>query len=388
MLAKVEIEEDRGEAIEDALNISGIAVYTDGSGFENKIGAAAVLVKNGIVKRSLRYCLGTDTQHTVYEAEAVAVTLGLHLLIGMKKTMEEVTIGMDNQAVLMGTMNQKSKAGHYLMDKIHDMLEDLQVTQARRRGEKIGGYRSGRGRTELEDGSVGWKDWGLKRWCKVKFVWTPGHEGIDGNEKADEEAKRAAQGESSPAKELPSFLRRKPLLLSVSATCQLLKKKTKQRWRGEWNSSPRFTRTKQIDNSLPSDNYLHIINQLRHNQASILTQLRTGHIPLNTILHRIKRLDTPDCPHCRHGTRETILHYLLECPHYAGARRQLHTRIGRISPVIPYLLGNRKGIPHLLRYVSNTNRLKATFGEVHPADGFVIREKEIKERSTANQPQR
>ena len=382
MLAEVEIEADREKAITDALNISGIAVYTDGSGFENKIGAAAVLVKNGIVKRSLRYYLGTDTNHTVYEAEAVAVTLGLHLLMGMKKVIEKATIGMDNQAVLMGMANQKSKASHHLMDKIHDMLEDLQAVQARRRGERIEGYRRGRGRTRLEDGSVGWIEWRLKRWCKTRFVWTPGHEGIDGNERADEEAKRAAQGESSPAKDLPPFLRRKPLPLSVSATRQLLKKKMKQRWQGEWSSSPRFARTKQIDNSLPSDDYLHIIDQLRRNQASILTQLRTGHIPLNAILHRIRRLDTPDCPHCQHGTRETLFHYFLECPHYAGARRQLHARTGRRSSSIPFLLGSRKGIPHLLRYVDNTNRLKATFGEVRPTDGFVIKEKEIKERST------
>lgn len=190
MLAKVKIEADREEAIASALDISGIAIYTDGSSFENKIGAAAVLVKNGAVKNSLRYCLGTDTNHTVYEAEAVAVTLGLHLLAGMKKKLKGVTIGMDNQAVLMGMANQNSKAGYYLMDRMHDMLEDLQVVQARRRGERIEEYRRGMGRTRLEDGSVGWKEWSL--WCKVEFVWTPGHEGIDGNDKVDEEAKRAA----------------------------------------------------------------------------------------------------------------------------------------------------------------------------------------------------
>ena len=188
-MAKVKIEEDRETAITNALNISGTAIYTDGSGFENKIGAAAVLVKNGVVKKSLCYCLGTDSDHTVYEAEAVALTLGLHLLKGTRETIEEVTIGMDNQAVLMGMANQKSKAGHYLMDRIHDLLEDVQVAQARRRGERIEGYKSGAGRVRLEDGSTGWKEWGLKRWCKVKLVWTPGHEGIDGNEKADEEAK-------------------------------------------------------------------------------------------------------------------------------------------------------------------------------------------------------
>jgi len=381
LLAKINIEENRDTAIANANNITGTAIYTDGSGYKKQIGAAAVLVKNGIVKKSLRYHLGAFTEHTVYEAEAVAVALALHLLIETRETMERVTIGMDNQAVLLGMANQKSKPGHYLMDKIHDMLEDFQVTQARRRGERIEGYKRGTGRTRLEDGSIGWKEWRLKRWCKVEFVWTPGHEGIDGKECADEEAKRAAQGEPSATKDLPSFLRRKPLPISISATRQLLKKEMKQRWQDEWKTSPRYDRMKQIDGSLPSDDFLHIIDQLRRNQASILIQLRTGHIPLNTMLHRINRSDTPDCPHCRNGIRETLLHYLLECPHYAGARRLLQARLTRRnSSSIPFLLDNRRGIPHLLRYVSDTNRLKATFGEVRPADGFVIKYKEIKKR--------
>jgi len=165
-LAEINIEENRDVAITNALNISGTAIYTDGSGFKHGIGAAAVLVKNGVVKKVIRYNLGNDSDHTVYEAEAVAVTLALHMLTGMKKTIGKVTIGMDNQAVLMGMANQKSKPGHYLMDKIHDMLEDFQVTQARRRGERIEGYRKGTGRTKLKDGSMGWKEWRLKRWCK------------------------------------------------------------------------------------------------------------------------------------------------------------------------------------------------------------------------------
>ena len=135
-----------------------------------------------------------------------------------------------------------------------------------------------------------------------------------------------------------------------------------------------------IDGNLPSDNYLHIINQLRRNQASLLTQLRTGHIPLNVILHWIKRSETSDCPHCRNGIRETVHHFLLTCPHYVNARRLLREALTCDSSSIPFLLSARNGIPHLLRYVSDTNRLKATFGEVHPADGFEIREKEIKEK--------
>ena len=44
-----------------------------------------------------------------------------------------------------------------------------------------------------------------------------------------------------------------------------------------------------IDPSLPSDKYLKITNSLNRGQISILTQLRTGHAPINKRLHRIRK---------------------------------------------------------------------------------------------------
>ena len=182
VLGKINIDDDRDVAIANANRLSGLVVYTDGSGYDKKIGAAAVMTKNGREIDSLQYYLGTEEEHTVYEAEAIAVVLALHMLANVKKKLEKVTIGMDNQAVLMGMKNQRSKPGHYLMDKIHDAMEDFQVTQARYRGERVEGYKKGTGRTRLDDGSRGWKEWRLKVRCETTLTWTPGHEGIEGNE--------------------------------------------------------------------------------------------------------------------------------------------------------------------------------------------------------------
>ena len=380
LLGDIHIDEDREVAIANANQLKGIVVYTDGSGCDKKVGAAAVMMKNGRELDSLHYHLGSETEHTVYEAEAIAVILALHLLTNLKKKLKKVTIGMDNQAVLLGMKNQKSKPGHYLMDKIQDMMEDFQVTQTRYRGERVKGYKKGTGRTRLTDGSMGWKEWRLKVKCEVTLTWTPGHEDIDGNERADKAAKAAASGLSSEPKNLPTFLRRKPLPVSVSATRQVLKKRMKTQWQTEWKTSKRYIDANKINYSLPSDNFLHIIDQLRRNQASLLTQLRTGHVPLGTVLHRIKRADTPDCPHCKNGVRETIHHFLLVCLHYIGARRLLQAKLRRDASSIPFLLGTRKGIPHLLRYVSNSQRLTATFGDVRPDDDFVIKEKKTKDK--------
>ena len=210
-------------------------------------------------------------------------------------------------------------------------------------------------------------------------MWTPGHEDIDGNERADKAAKDAASGPSSRTKDLPAFLRRKPLPVSISAVKQFQKRAMKKQWQTEWKTSRQYADSNEIDNSLPSDDFLHIINQLSCNQASVLIQLRTGHIPLNVVLHRIKRSDIPDCPHCKNGICETIHHLLLTCPAYMGARQLLQARLRSEASSIPFLLGTRKGIPHLLCYISNTKRLTATFGEVRPDDNFTIREKVIEE---------
>ena len=60
------------------------------------------------------------------------------------------------------------------------------------------------------------------------------------------------------------------------------------------------------------------------------------------------------------------------------ARHRLHAKLRREASSIPFLLGTRIGIPHLLRYVSDTKRFSATFGEVRPEDNFKLMEKEAK----------
>ena len=151
-----------------------------------------------------------------------------------------------------------------------------------------------------------------------------------------------------------------------------LKKAEKFRWLGEWFTSPRWKRSREIDPSLPSPDYIQIVDQLKRSQASLLTQFRTGHVPLNEVLFRIKRAPSPDCPYCGLGFKETIFHFLLACPRYSGIRGKMLLTLNQHIVSIPFLLGNPTGIPHYLRFVSDTKRLRTTFGEVRPNDDLVI----------------
>jgi len=52
-----------------------IQIYADGSGHNGGIGAAAVLIRKGKEPHILKYHLGPDKTHTVYEAEVIGLTL-------------------------------------------------------------------------------------------------------------------------------------------------------------------------------------------------------------------------------------------------------------------------------------------------------------------------
>ncbi|EIW85808.1 hypothetical protein CONPUDRAFT_37666, partial [Coniophora puteana RWD-64-598 SS2] len=87
--------------------------------------------------------------------------------------------------------------------------------------------------------------------------WIAGHEGVDGNEQADLEAKAAASSprQSSNPRELPTFLRRKTLPRSAAALKQDYRTVLYERWKEQWLQSARSRHLVEIDSSLPSGKY-------------------------------------------------------------------------------------------------------------------------------------
>jgi hypothetical protein len=192
----------------------------------------------------------------------------------------------------------------------------------------------------------------------IQLHWTPAHMGFGPNERADEEAKAAAQGNSSRPEDLPAYLRRKPLPISISALRQENLAALRKRWKRRWKLSPRYHRLKEIDKDLPSPKFLRLVNDLDRHQSSLIAQLRTGHIPLNQHLFRIRRSETPTCPHCKGITVESVRHYLLICPHYQHERHILRQKLKRKADSIPFLLTKPEAIKPLLGYIHATKRFK------------------------------
>lgn len=129
------IAPDKKSAIEEDINDKAqVKLYSDGSGIDGSIGASAVLLhyhpQGGVTKRTLRYRLGSDKKHDVYEGEVVGMLLASHLLL-TEQHLTQVSLSVDNQAAIRGTDSIKPASGHYLMDMLHKKY--VKVKKRRRR---------------------------------------------------------------------------------------------------------------------------------------------------------------------------------------------------------------------------------------------------------------
>ena len=308
----------------------GYRLYSDGSDCDNGVGASAVLYRPGTEEPTvLRYHLGASTRHTVYEAELVGLLLAAHLLLGLL-SFHVASCAADNTACLRAIRNRRPHPAHYLVD---ELLHDLDKMKRRHPG------------------------------ARLTLRWIPGHRDLEGNERADLEAKKAARGDSCPPTSLPQLLTSGPLPASLSKVRQTLRATFTAAARAEWALSPRATQIARVDASLPSKKFLQLTASLPRRQASLLIQLRTGHAPLNHHLHRISKADSPACPECGHP-RETVAHYLLDCVAFGAARARLSYRLGPAAYSLQALLTEHAALRHLFRYIHDTRRFAASYGDL------------------------
>ena len=245
-----------------------------------------MLIHPGCPIRTLHFHLGLESEHMVHEAEFVGIVLALHLIKTEKNKKAPFSIGTDNHTAIEAFQSNMRKPAHNMAREALCLGNMLKKHM--------------RGKNFL-----------------LTLRWTAGHVGISGNELADKEAKRAAQGLSSTKNTLPTYLKRK-LTINPSAVKQKFDAETKQKWKDEWRSSERGQKIMKIDKNTPSVHLLQSISKtdLPRRLASLITQLRLQHIPLNAYLKRFKLVNSARCPACG-ADAETVSHFLLQCPSYA-----------------------------------------------------------------------
>ncbi|QRW09851.1 Reverse transcriptase from transposon X-element protein [Ceratobasidium sp. AG-Ba] len=317
------IPNSREEAMSAAEQANAdVRIYSDGSGIDGGIGAAAVLCREGQPDRILRLHLGTDKRHVVYDAELVGAILALHLLES-ERDIESAWIGIDNQAVLHALRSPVVRSAPHLVLAIGDLAKRL---------------------TRAHPG------------LRITTTWVPAHEGVPGNEKADVAAKEAARGVSSESSKLPTYLRN-AISDSPAAAKQAFKEGQKEIWKQMWDGalSTNNARLRTIDHATPSNDFHKLAQTIPRRHASLLIQLRTGHVPLMDYLHRFDKSESATCPTCRQRP-ETVDHYLMRCPSYERARQRRNISFPAAENSMSTLLASKEAVPHLMTYIRETGR--------------------------------
>ena len=305
----VSIPADKDASVkEDKQAREWVRVYTDGLAQDSKVGAAAILIRNGEPDRTLHLHLGPDTQHTVYEAELIGILLGLHLIKTDKKGRTSYSMGVDNQAALSTLKAVKSSPGQYITNAILNMAYQTRKT---RNSENY----------------------------SLRFRWTA-----------------TAEGKTLIKKDLPPLLRKK-LQHNKSTLRQHRHGMLKKRWLQEWRVSPQYNRTKTLDSSLLSNKFIKLISddRLSRMDASHICQLRTGHVPLNAYLHRIRKAEGPCCPASRHS-KENVKHYIMDCPSYAHKRWALYKNSKKRNLNLADLLNDKNMAVLVANFIQATGR--------------------------------
>ncbi|KAF8703185.1 Reverse transcriptase (RNA-dependent DNA polymerase), partial [Rhizoctonia solani] len=295
------------EAIADESTLKPtVKTFLDGSMVGGNVGAAAVLIRKGKEEVVARKYVGLDREHEVYEAEVVGLILGLELL-ARKRGAGEAIFFIDNQAVLLTL-----KAGHT---------------------DKLG------------------------------YLYAHMDEGVDGNERADVEAKLAATPGNDTNTLLPG-----PLKKAIPVNPTAAKRERKARMEGEWadwiedEGNPRQTQAlRLIDDTYPSMNFKKAADSLTRMEYATLTQLRTGHYPTSTYLFRTTLADSPRCPHCE-SQNKNVFHLLIGCKATKGYRRERDQAMGAASRSVNLLLKPGEHTKHLMEYLRKVRGLSGGAG--------------------------
>ena len=258
----ISITENREDLIKETEGApEDLQIYSDSSALKGKVGAAAILILNGRHIQTLQFHLRTDTEHTVHKAELVGLLLSLHMLSSREYRRMPAMIGIDNQVAIKALSSDLRSPGHHLAwEALHIASR---IAKKGRKSRKLGK-------------------------TTITIRWTVGHEGIEGNELADKEAKEAAKGHTSDTKHLPPYLR-KPLLINPTVAKAAHNAALKNEWQNEWRNSKQGKALAEIDESTLLSKFLKSISnpKLSRMEASRIAQIRLSHFPLNGYLKRV-----------------------------------------------------------------------------------------------------
>ena len=283
-----------------------ITCYTDGSKTDSGTGYGFYISTNNNQTELARGLAKLPDYCTVYQAELSAITAAANALTNNTKGAEVVFL-TDSLSSIQ-TLNNKILKSRTAI-KCHHALTAL--------------------------GSE----------CTVSVIWIPGHEGHEGNEKADQLAKEGTTSEQLCEGFVPqSHIKNK------------INEEVRIQTASRWNLDPHKHTTLALGPANSSQHQrahrdLHRILSDRDKYRTA-TQLITGHIALNSHLNKMTLVDSNVCPSCE-SEAETVEHFVGQCPAYASLRNQhLGTYYDTMANIFKH-----NSVTKIVSYAKHTGRL-------------------------------
>lgn len=243
--------------------------YTDGSKSDEGTGSG---IYHENTKTGYTHSLGNLA--SIFQAEIHAITECARTNIEMTCQHRQTYIMSDSQAALKALQSQKTSSK--LVMECFDTLNDL------------------------------------ARQNKVTLVWTPGHSGIVGNEKADELARQGAS---------IRFMGPEPVLgITKKTSRQEVSKWARKKHKEYWVNRPALNHSKALIEDPDSKRAAELLT-LSRAQLKITTGLLTGHMSVKEHLRKIGQYNGDTSCRLCDTAPETAMHILCSCNALDDKRR-------------------------------------------------------------------
>ena len=253
-------------------------IYTDGSKQQEGVGAAVYSLE-----LKINQCYKLPAECTIYTAEAFAIRQALiHI---QKNKLHNVVILSDSQSVLKKIQTTNL-----------DPYESWYITNIKQLMNNLGNR-------------------------NIYLAWIPGHQQIQGNEKADSLAKEAVTGGIN-----------NPILLPSADYKKILHKEVHKEWDKQWQKyiqnhakyygsiQPQIPRKHWITTSIP------------RRLTTLFTRFRMGTIQTPQYLHRIQKRENPLCICGQFGSLD---HVVLECTRHTEQTNIFYREMVEVGIPLP-----------------------------------------------------